>query len=152
MELLRTDAAHPDFRSLVKRLDADLAVRDGAEHAFYHQYNGLEGLSRAVVCYLDGKAVGCGALKPFGGSALEIKRMFTVPDLRGRGIARSVLAALEAWAGEDGYNRLVLETGLRNPEAVALYTRHGYTRIPNFEPYTGVDNSLCFEKSIRDGR
>ncbi|SFR53510.1 Acetyltransferase (GNAT) family protein [Robiginitalea myxolifaciens] len=148
MKLLRTNSTNPEFRELVGRLDADLAERDGEEHAFYHQYNGLEGLDRAVVYYLEGQAVGCGALKVFDPNAVEIKRMFTDPEYRGKGIAAGVLKELELWAAADGFTRMVLETGLRNPEAIGLYEKYGYRRIPNFEPYVGVANSVCFEKRL----
>lgn len=149
MDLLRSDSTHADFRALVALLDADLALRDGEEHAFYHQYNGIQGLDRAVVLYEESVPVGCGALKVFSRDALEIKRMYTHPDFRGRGVAGKVLQELEQWGAQDGFGRLVLETGKRNPEAVALYQKYGYTRIPNFGPYKGVANSLCFEKHLK---
>ena len=144
----RTSSENADFRLLVAELDAELARRDGAEHAFYHQFNGIAHLNRAVVAYLDGHPVGCGALKEFGEDALEVKRMYTRPQYRGRGVAGQVLRALEKWAAGDGYGRCVLETGRRQPEAIALYERHGFERIPNFGPYAGVANSLCFEKRL----
>ncbi len=147
-DILQTTSENEDFRQLVAGLDAELARRDGAEHAFYHQYNGLAGLDRAVVVYLNGQAAGCGALKAFGPDALEIKRMYTRPDCRGRGVAGQVLRSLEAWAAADGFARCVLETGRRQPEAIALYEKHGFRRIPNFGPYAGVENSLCFEKHL----
>ncbi len=148
LQLLRTNSTNPEFRELVSLLDADLAERDGEDHAFYHQYNGLEGLDRAVVCFQDGQAVGCGALKEFDRESVEIKRMFTNPEYRGKGIAAGVLKELELWAADDGFSRMVLETGLRNPEAIGLYEKYGYRRIPNFEPYVGVENSVCFEKKL----
>lgn len=147
-EILQTTSENEDFRALVAELDAELARRDGAEHAFYHQYNGLAGLDRAVVVYLGGQAAGCGALKAFGDDALEVKRMYTRPAFRGRGVAGYVLKRLEQWATVDGFARCVLETGRRQPEAIALYEKHGFGRIPNFGPYAGVDNSLCFEKRL----
>ena len=148
VKLVRTASDNPDFRYLVAALDADLALRDGAEHAFYNQYNGIVNLNRAVLAYLGSLAVGCGALKEFGHDALEVKRMYTLPEYRGRGVAGEVLRALEQWAFQEGFRRCVLETGQRQPEAIALYERHGFTRIPNFGPYVGVANSLCFEKKL----
>lgn len=147
-DILLTTSEDEAFRELVAELDAELARRDGAEHAFYHQFNGLAGLDRAVVVYLGGNAVGCGALKVFGRDALEVKRMYTRPEYRGRGVAGLVLGNLEQWAAADGFARCVLETGRRQPEAIALYEKHGFRRIPNFGPYAGVENSLCFEKRL----
>ena len=144
--LKRTDSMDPDFRDLVRLLDAELAVRDGSEHAFYHQFNGLEGLDRVVIRILDGRAVACGAMKLFDADSLEVKRMFTRPENRGQGMAGWVLRELEAWAAEDGFRRIVLETGKRQPEAIALYEKYGYRRIQNFGPYIGIENSVCFEK------
>ena len=146
MQPKRTQSENPDFRSLVARLDAKLAARDGEDHAFYNQFNGGEALGRVVVLYNGAVPAGCGGLKPFGEDAVEIKRMYTLPAHRGRGVASRGLKELEAWAREDGFSRVVLETGKRQPEAIALYEKHGYLRIPNYPPYEGVDNSVCFEK------
>ena len=147
-DILLTTSEDEAFRELVAELDAELTRRDGAEHAFYHQFNGLAGLDRAVVVYLGGNAAGCGALKVFDRDALEVKRMYTRPEYRGRGVAGLVLGNLEQWAAADGFARCVLETGRRQPEAIALYEKHGFRRIPNFGPYAGVENSLCFEKRL----
>ena len=147
-DLLRTDSSHPDFIALVKELDAELAERDGGEHSFYAQYNKIDQLRHAIVAFEDGRAAGCGAMKDFAPGAMEIKRMYTLPELRGRGIASRVLAELEAWAAELSYERCVLETGKRQPEAIGLYTGKGYQSIPNYGQYAGVENSVCFEKKI----
>lgn len=152
MQPKRTQSDNPDFRSLVTRLDSELAARDGEDHAFYNQFNGVEALDRVVVLYDGALAAGCGALKPFGENAVEIKRMYTLPSHRGRGVASRVLNFLEAWAREDGFSRVVLETGKRQPEAIALYEKHGYVRIPNYPPYAGVGNSVCFEKRWNGGQ
>lgn len=144
----RTDASDSAFQELVRLLDADLAVRDGDEHAFYHQFNGLEGLDRVVVLHGESGAMACGAMKEFDSESLEVKRMYTRPECRGRGMAGKVLRALETWAREDGFTRIVLETGKRQPEAIALYEKYGYRGTDNFGPYIGVDNSVCFEKMI----
>ncbi len=148
MTIERTTSENADFRFLVSHLDAELARRDGPDHAFYNQFNGVEGLGRVVLVYDNSLPVGCGALKPFGEDAVEVKRMYTLPSHRGRGVASRALASLEDWAREDGFRRIVLETGKRQPEAIALYSKHGYRRIGNFPPYTGIDNSVCFEKPV----
>jgi GNAT superfamily N-acetyltransferase len=133
---------------LVTELDRELAVRDGDEHAFYAQYNTLDTIPNAVVAYQDGNAVGCGALRPFNDASVEIKRMFVPLEHRGRGIAKEILRELESWAAELGFSRCILETGLKQPEAIALYTGSGYNSIPNYGHYQGVYNSVCFEKVI----
>ena len=148
LRILRTDSSHPDFRTLVAALDKDLAIRDGEDHGFYAQYNGIDMIHHAVVAYIDDVAVSCGAFKPFEAGSVEIKRMYTLPEYRGQGIAAQVLAELERWAAEEGYRACVLETGRKQPEAIRLYEKCGYTLIPNYGQYAGVDNSVCFEKKL----
>ena len=87
-------------------------------------------------------------LKPFDDHSLEIKRMYVIPEFRGKGVAKLVLAELEGWAVSLNYKFCVLETGLRQPEAIALYNKNGYQRIENYGQYAGVENSLCFAKKI----
>lgn len=148
--LVRTDYRNLDFRSLVENLDAELMVRDGPDHGFYDQFNGTKGLDQVVVAYEASLPVACGAMKPFGKDSMEVKRMFVIPACRGLGVAQKVLGALEVWARETGKSRCVLETGKRQPEAIAFYRKSGYTQIENYGPYRGVENSLCFEKRLSD--
>jgi putative acetyltransferase len=148
IHLTRTDSDNPDFVSLVKLLDADLAKRDGEDHSFYAQFNKIDKIRHAVVAYENGKPLGCGAIKEFAPDAMEVKRMYILPESRNKGIATKVLAALEQWAAELSYTRCVLETGKRQPEAIELYKKNGYKVIPNYGQYAGVENSVCFEKKI----
>lgn len=147
--LKRTDSKDQDFVSLVKALDSELAVRDGDEHAFYDQFNKIDALQFALVIYLKKKPVGCGAIKAFDDSSMEIKRMYVLPEHRKKGYAQIILAGLEAWAMELGKNRCVLETGKKQPEAMQLYLRQGYKIISNYGQYQGIDNSVCFAKVFK---
>lgn len=144
----RTDSDDPDFQAMVRRLDAELAERDGAEHSFYSQFNKIDKIRHAVVCYEDGTAVGCGAIKAFSEEAMEVKRMYVSTNGRKKGIATRVLTELEDWAREMGYLHCVLETGKRQPEAIALYEKNGYIRTPNYGQYVGIENSVCFRKIL----
>ena len=146
--IVRTDATNTDFINLVALLDKELASRDGDENAFYAQYNGLNVLKQCDLYYEDDIAVGYAALKPFDDYSMEIKRMYVATDFRGRGIASFLLTALEKWTKDLGYNSFVLETGLRQPEAVALYKKNKYQRIPNYPPYIEMTNSVCFKKIL----
>ena len=148
LNLLRTNSDNQDFRELVALLDADLRVRDGAEHGFYAQFNKIDKIREVVVAYENEKAVGCGAFKTYEPNVAEIKRMFVLPDARGRGVAGRILTELEMWANESGFSECVLETGLKQPEAVRLYQKSGYQIIPNYGQYAGVDNSVCMRKKI----
>lgn len=145
---LRTDSYNPDFRKLVALLDADLRKRDGDEHAFYAQFNKIDAIRNVVVCYAADTAIGCGAFKQYDESRVEIKRMFVLPEHRGRGIALKILHELETWASELTYQGFVLETGLKQPEAIRLYQKAGYNVIPNYGQYQGIENSVCMQKMI----
>jgi len=149
IRIVRTDSTDSDFIRLVRALDAELAERDGAEHAFYNQFNKIDSIRYVILVYEDGLPVACGGIKEFDTGILEIKRMFTIPEKRGRGFAGRVLAELEKWAIELSIKKCVLETGKRQPEAIRLYQKSGYRPIPNFGQYAGVENSLCFEKELK---
>ena len=148
MDLIKTTSSNKDFVKLVSLLDADLAKRDGDEHDFYAQFNGIDTLQHVVVGYLDHQPICCGAFKPYDAHAVEIKRMYTLPEHRGKGLAAQLLRILELWAKELNYNHTVLETGKKQPEAIALYTKSGYVQIANYGQYAGVENSLCFQKNL----
>lgn len=151
LNILRTTSDNPHFVSLVALLDFDLKVRDGDDHPFYDQFNKITGIKNALVAYLDEKPVGCGAFKPYSDTQVEVKRMYTLPEYRGKGIAQAILTELETWAAELNYTESILETGKMQPEAIKLYAKAGYTIMPNYGQYTGVDNSVCFAKAIRAG-
>lgn len=149
INIKRTNSDDPDFIGLVKFLDADLAKRDGNEHAFYAQFNKIDKIKYAVVAYENDDPVGCGAIKEFSLNMMEIKRMYTSPGNRGKGIATKILIELEKWARELSFEKCILETGKRQSEAIALYKKNGYQLIPNYGQYAGIENSLCFEKEMK---
>jgi len=146
----RTDSSDKDFRQLVAALDIDLAIRDGAEHSFYAQYNKIDSIRHAIVAYENDRPAGCGAVKEFMPGIMEVKRMYVPPAMRNRGIAAGVLHELERWCSEMGYMKCVLETGKKQPEAIALYLKSGYIATPGYGQYAGVENSVCFEKTLPD--
>jgi len=148
LHLTRTTSDDTDFRDLVRLLDQDLQVRDGAEHTFYAQFNKVDAIRHVVVAYQDAEPVGCGAFKEFTSELVEVKRMFVRPAQRGQGIAQAVLKELESWAQELGYHGCVLETGKKQPEAISLYEKAGYHYIPNYGQYIGVANSVCLQKNL----
>lgn len=145
---IRTDSQNPDFKNLVSLLDADLAITDGEEHAFYDQFNKLDSIKYVVMAFQDEWAVGCGAIKEFDSCTMEVKRMYVIQPERGKGIASKILSELENWAKGMSYSRCILETGIRQPDAIALYEKNGYLLIQNYGQYFGIENSLCFEKTL----
>ena len=92
--------------------------------------------------------VACGGLRQIDDAHGEVKRMFVEPDRRGSGVAAPVLRELERRARALGWQRLVLETGDRQPDAIRFYEREGYTRIPNFGYYAASEYSVCYEKVL----
>ena len=146
--LVRADSQNFDFKALVQLLDAELAITDGEEHNFYDQFNKIDLIKFVVIAYQDKKPIGCGAIKEFDTQTMEVKRMYVVKSERGNGIASTILKELENWAKEMAYSRCILETGIRQPDAIRLYQKNNYKLIPNYGQYIGVDNSLCFEKRL----
>jgi GNAT superfamily N-acetyltransferase len=147
-KLIRTNSDNPDFIAIVKMLDADLAIRDGADHAFYAQFNKTNKIRFVLVAYQDEEPVGCGAIRELAMDTMEVKRMFVIPEQRGKGIASAILAELEKWAKEMSFTVCVLETGKRQPEAISLYEHNGYRITENYGQYIGMENSVCFRKEL----
>ena len=145
---VRTNSKNDDFVRLVALLDKLLAEMDGREHDFYNHYNKIDKINHVVLAYRDDMPVACGAIKEFDPETMEIKRMFTWEEFRGKGFASAVLDELETWAQELGYSKCILETGKRLPDAVRLYQRKGYKLIPNYGQYIHMENSICFEKKL----
>jgi GNAT superfamily N-acetyltransferase len=148
LSIIRTTSENPDFSNLVILLDADLKIRDGEDHEFYAKINKAALLNNVILCYDDKVAVGCGAFRAIDSNSVEIKRMFVNPDNRGKGIASKILSQLEHWAKELNYAQTILETGVNQPEAIALYKKAGYSIIENCGQYKGVENSVCMKKIL----
>jgi putative acetyltransferase len=101
-----------------------------------------------LVAFDGDRAVACGGLRQFDERHGEVKRMYVIPERRGSGLAADILHALEARARDRGWERVVLETGERQPDAIRFYEREGYMRIPNFGHYLHSEPSLCFERRL----
>jgi GNAT superfamily N-acetyltransferase len=101
-----------------------------------------------LVARLEGDPAGCGALRRLEEGVAEIKRMYVEPWARGHGVARRLLAGLEEVARRSGYEAILLETGIRQPEAIGLYESSGYRRIPAYREYVDSPLSVCFEKAL----
>lgn len=148
MTIKRTDSSNKDFQNLVKLLDADLAIRNGEDHGFYDQFNKIDMIKNCIVIYVDEIPAACGAFKKFNEETVEIKRMYTNPDYRKRGLATAIVKELEIWAKELDYKKAMLESSREQNEALSVYEKSGYTRIPNYGQYIGIDKSVCYEKVL----
>ena len=148
LKIIRTNSEDSDFINLVKSLDDYLKNTDGDEHSFYNQFNNIDVLKHTIVVYSNNKPVGCGAYKAYNKNTVEIKRMYTNPEFRKKGIASEILKELESWAKEIGYNYSILETGKRQIEAVEFYKKSNYSIIPNYGQYKSMENSICFKKKL----
>ena len=135
--------------SAVIGLDADLKIRDGEEHWFFAQFNKIDTIKYVVVAYNENIPVGCGAIKEYANKTMEVKRMFVPLQNRGKGIASLVLQELEKWCNELGIEKCVLETGIKQHEAIKLYAKNNYKIIPNYGQYANVESSVCFEKELK---
>lgn len=148
IQIKRTNSENLDFVNLVTELNTYLKQIDGEEHEFYNQFNNIDVLKHTVVVYQNLEAVSCGAFKQFDENCVEIKRMYTKPNFRGKSFGTHVLKELENWAKELGFKACILETGKRQKEAVQFYKKNNYTIIPNFGPYKDIANSVCFIKQF----
>jgi putative acetyltransferase len=101
-----------------------------------------------VIAYDGNVPVGCGAIKEYATGTMEVKRMYVLPEQRGKGIASLVLKELEEWTKGLGYTRCILETGYKQPEAIQLYKKNAYIVILNYGQYAGVESSICFERAL----
>jgi len=146
--LKRTTSTDPDFQFLVIDLDKELWLRYPAIQQNFVPHNKMDRNSRVVIAYSDNAAVGCGCFRPMDNTILEIKRMYVKPDGRGSGIAKLILSELEAWGKEEGFTESRLETGINQPEAIAVYKRAEYKQIPNYPPYTEIAESICMAKAL----
>jgi putative acetyltransferase len=148
MKLLKTNSNHPDFQKLTRLFDDYLVEIDGDEKDFFAQYNQIY-IDNVIVCYEDDIAVGCGAFKEYEPTVAEIKRMFVLPERRGKGIASTVLNALEIWAKENGFQHAILETSNQLTNAISLYQKSGFEVIPNYGQYIDVESSVCMKKILK---
>jgi putative acetyltransferase len=133
----------PELAALLNAAFAELVSRYGPEGRSKVQPD-----ARFLITSVNGEAVACGAIQPLDGRTGELKRMYVTPAHRGRGIATKLLAALEELAREQDYHRLRLATGIRQPEAIALYERCGYTRVEPYGKYVNAPLTRCYEKSV----
>ena len=147
----RCSLSSPDAQRLIAGLNADLTARypeEGANHFRLDPDEVASGSGAFQVAYRADEAVACGAVRLLTDGDAEVKRMYLVDSARGLGFGRRMVGALEAAARGLGATRLVLETGVRQPEALGLYASAGFQRIEPFGEYVGSELSVCMAKPL----
>ncbi|HEY1131052.1 MAG TPA: GNAT family N-acetyltransferase [Roseateles sp.] len=152
--LAPVDPGHPDARALIAQSEALASRLYPAESNHFEPPEGLRGPDGSFWgCWLGDTLVGCGGVKhlapPDGPSYGEIKRLFVLESLRGRGIAKLLMARLEGEVLARGVHLVRLETGIYQPEAIALYQRLGYVAREPFGEYAVDPLSVFFERVLR---
>ena len=148
IRIVTTTSENPDFVNLIAALDKSLWERYPELKSDYWGNNIIELNPNVIVLYSENKPVACGCFKKYDKNTIEIKRMFVSPEARGMGLAQTILGELELWAQDLGYSFSVLETLYKQKEAIALYQKTGYSIVDNYEPYVGLENSICMRKPI----
>jgi putative acetyltransferase len=151
IQIRRAELGTAVVQQLIGALNNELEERYPEEGANFFRLDAEEvadGRGAFLVAYIDDRPVACGAVRLNEPGVAEIKRMYVAPEARGRGVGRLVLDELETVARQLGVERLVLETGPRQPEALALYRRAGFVEIPLFGEYVGAEFSVCMAKNL----
>lgn len=157
VEFVVVEPDNRSLRELIARLDEELLVRYPHETIYGVDFDDPKVKEMTfVVAFLNGTAVACGGLRPLDYMSLntpsmELKRFYVDLDCRKLGIATRMLLFLEGKAVAAGYGEIRLETGIKQPEAIGLYVKHGYRPIELFGPYVGDPDSLCYGKILKQG-
>jgi GNAT superfamily N-acetyltransferase len=150
----RAELSADASRDLIGALNAELSAIYPEAGATHFRLDGEEvtgGRGAFLIVYQEGTPVGCGALRLLDPQTGELKRMYIAPAVRGKGLGRRLVAALEAEARALGVRRLVLETGVRQAAALALYRATGFQPIPFFGEYClSPETSVCLGKELVD--
>jgi GNAT superfamily N-acetyltransferase len=153
MDLEATSLHDPRAQALIAALNHELSGRypeEGEEHFRLDPDEVGPGRGAFLLALdRDGTPLGCGAIRRVDETRAEVKRMYTVPAARGRGVGALIIGGLEAAARRLGVSELVLETGIRQPEAIRLYEKVGFVRTPPYGPFVGNPLSVCMTKPLR---
>lgn len=149
-EIIKTDSKNTDFLELIKLLDEGLVERYGELQKQYDKHNKVDFIKDVIILYKDGQPAACGAYKEFDSCSAEIKRIFVKPEYRNNGLAMLIVNGLEELVRSHNYKYAILETGIKQHEAINLYKKMGYAMTENYGPYIGNSNSVCMKKVLQD--
>lgn len=147
-KIIEIDPASETAHLLIGELHADLETKYGKGNIenFHNENDSM--LVFLVIVDSFNNPLACGAIKHFSNGTIEIKRMFVLPEQRGKGLSKKILIELEKTAIKLGYRRAVLETGLKQPEAISLYRATGYTQLKCYGKFAEDPESICFQKAF----
>ena len=148
LKILKTDSKNNDFIKLIKLLDDDLNERYGELQKQYSKHNKVDYIKDVVIIYKDEAPIACGAFKKHDINIIELKLIFVIKENRRQGLSKLIIKELEELAINSGYKHILLETGIKQHEAINMYRNTGYDVIQNYEPYIGNINSVCMKKDL----
>ncbi|SKC17771.1 GNAT family N-acetyltransferase [Dyadobacter psychrophilus] len=146
--MIRTNSENPDFKRLTDLLDDELCFLYNTKKADYEEYNRITNLPTVILAFANNVAIGCGCFKVYDEKTIELKRMFVDPAWRGKGTASAMVKELENWARELGFLEAVLETGNRQPEAIAMYHKLGYSNSEKHDQNQEIGHSVFMRKRL----
>lgn len=148
ISLLRSNSYNTDFTILTKSLDEELNQRYGVLQKSFDKLNIIDCIDTTVLLFYNNQPIGCGCFKRYSKNTVEIKRVYLMPSHRGKSLAQLILEELEKWAIELGFINAILETGIKQPDAIRFYTKNNYFIIENYGNYIGNQNSICMKKAL----
>jgi len=148
MEVRAVDWDHPDAAALREAQQTEVSARYGVDDSEPGPKPTAADMTLFLVAFDGAEPVGCGGLRALDATHGEVKRMYVVPGRRGTGVSSAILRRLEQSARDLGWDRLLLETGTGQPDAMRFYEREGFTRIPNYGHYVGSSHSRCYAKAL----
>ena len=148
IDIRHDDFPNEDFKRLDSLINDYYYERFGEESLKYHEINSLKHMDEFFIAYEGNDAIAIICLKKFDEKTGELKRLFVMPEYRRTGIAMQMITFSEEKAKEIGYKEMVLETGVKMPEAIRLYKKAGYAMVDNFGDYIGDDITCCMKKVL----
>ena len=148
INIIRTNTLNPKIKELIKFLDKELRDYYGDVQDNYTPHNDVSKGFPAILIEQNGLSIGCGAFKPYDKTSGELKRIFLKKEVRGKGLSKHLMKALEDWMLEENLSVAILETGDKQPEALGLYQKLGYKPIPKYGVYVNMPNSICTKKEL----
>ena len=152
LEYIRCDGNNKDFIENCRLLDQDLDARVGRviQREKYTRFNLLDQINEAIVVYRDGIPIGGGAIRRYDEDTVELKRVFVIPEEQGKGVGTMLVTKLIEWAGELGYEKMILETGELLAESCHVYKKLGFVKIHNYGAYADMPESLCMALTLKE--